>query len=111
MDRKYAEYATQKAAEIIAIDSPTGYTKKAAEWVKNEFSSLGFAAEMTEKGGVSITLSDKGEGGLLLQAHADTLGGMVSQIKGNGRLKLTALGGMRAENGETENVRVYTRDG
>ncbi len=36
---------------------------------------------------------------------------MVAEIKGNGRLRLTALGGMRAENGETENVRVYTRDG
>ena len=111
MDRKYAEYATEKAAEILAIDSPSGYTTKAAEWVKNEFNALGFKAEITKKGGVMITLCDKGEEGLLLQAHADTLGGMVAQIKGDGRLKLTALGGMRAENGETENVRVYTRDG
>ena len=111
MDRKYAEDAAEKAAEIIAIDSPSGYTAKAAEWVKNEFNALGFKAEITKKGGVMITLSDKGEEGLLLQAHADTLGVMVAQIKGDGRLKLTALGGMRAENGETENVRVYTRDG
>ncbi len=49
--------------------------------------------------------------GLLLEAHADTLGGMVAEIKGNGCLKLTALGGMRPENAETENVRVYTRGG
>lgn len=28
-----------------------------------------------------------------------------------GRLRVTSLGGMRAENGETENVRVYTRSG
>jgi putative aminopeptidase FrvX len=47
----------------------------------------------------------------MLAAHADTLGAMISQIKGNGRLKLTSLGGMRPENAETENVRVYTRDG
>ena len=111
MDRKYAEFATQKAKEIIAIDSPSGYTARAAEWVKNEFSALGFAAEITQKGGVVITLSSGEENGLLLQAHADTLGGMVAAVKGNGRLKLTSLGGMRAENGETENVRVYTRGG
>ena len=49
--------------------------------------------------------------GLLLEAHADTLGGMVAEIKGTGRLRLTALGGMRPENGEAENVRVYTRSG
>ena len=36
---------------------------------------------------------------------------MVAEIKGNGRLRLTALGGMRPENGEAENVRVYTRSG
>lgn len=48
---------------------------------------------------------------LLLQAHTDTLGGMVAEIKANGRLRLVNLGGMRAENGETENVRVYTRSG
>ena len=111
MDRKYAEYATKKAVELLAIDSPTGFTKMAAEWVKKEFESLGYEAKMSEKGGVTITLADGESDGLLLEAHADTLGGMVSQIKGNGRLKLTALGGMKADNGETENVRVYTRDG
>ena len=111
MDRKYAEYATQKAKEIIAIDSPSGYTARAAEWVKTEFSALGFEANLTEKGGVMITLCAGDKDGLLLQAHADTLGGMVAAVKGSGRLKLTSLGGMRAENGETENVRVYTRGG
>ena len=33
------------------------------------------------------------------------------KVKANGRLRVTNLGGMRAENGETENVRVYTRAG
>ena len=51
------------------------------------------------------------ENGLLLEAHTDTLGGMVCRIKDNGRLQLTKIGGMRAENGETENLRVYTREG
>ncbi len=36
---------------------------------------------------------------------------MVAELKGNGRLRITNLGGMRAENAECENVRVYTRDG
>ena len=42
MSRDYAEFATAKAAELLAIDSPTGFTARAAEWVKNEFESLGF---------------------------------------------------------------------
>ena len=112
MERKYAEYATEQAVELLAIDSPTGYTKKAAEWVLNAFSSLGFAAKMTGKGGVLVELGGSdGADGLLLEAHTDTLGAMIAEIKGNGRLRLTNLGGMRAENGEAENVRVYARDG
>ena len=38
------------------------------------------------------------EGGLLLQAHMDTLGAMVAEVKANGHLRVTSLGGMRAEN-------------
>lgn len=112
MDRKYAEYAANKAAELLAIDSPTGFTDKAAEWVKNEFSALGFEAKITTKGGVLVDLGGENDSdALLLEAHTDTLGGMVAEVKGSGRLRLTNLGGMRAENAETENVRVYTRDG
>lgn len=110
LERKYAEFAAEKAIELIGIDSPSGFTEKAAKWVKNEFEALGFAAHMTEKGGIIADLGGNGEG-LLLEAHTDTLGGMVCEIKGNGRLRLTALGGMRADNGETENVRIYTRGG
>ena len=113
LTKTYAEYATEKAVSLLAIDSPTGYTKAAAEWVRAEFAALGYSAEITVKGGVLIDLGgeDSPEGGLLLAAHADTLGGMVAEIKGNGRLRLTNLGGMKADNGETENVRVHTRDG
>lgn len=110
IDKSYAEFAVKKTCELLAIDSPSGFTDKAAQWVKNEFSELGFPAVITAKGGVMIDLfGDDDSNGLLLEAHADTLGGMVSQIKGNGRLKISPLGGMNANNGETENVRIYTR--
>jgi len=112
LDQLYAEFAWEKTAELLAIDSPSGFTGKAAAWVKEAFEALGFPAHITTKGGVIADLGGaNSEDGRLLEAHADTLGGMVAQIKGNGRLKLTALGGMKADNGEAENVRVYTRDG
>ena len=112
MDRCCADFAVKKACEILAIDSPTGYTAAAAEWVKNEFAALGFESKITAKGGVLIDLGGNAENdALLLEAHADTLGGMVAEIKGSGRLRLTNLGGMRAENGEAENVRIHTREG
>ena len=106
----YADYAWQQAAALLAIDSPSGFTAMAASWVKEQFEALGFDSKITTKGGVLIDLGGEGNG-LLLEAHMDTLGAMVAQIKGNGRLKLTALGGMNANNAEGENVRIYTRSG
>ena len=109
---QYTTYAVEKAVELLAIDSPTGFTKVAADWVKTEFEALGFSARITNKGGVLVDLGGAdAENALLLEAHTDTLGGMVAEVKGTGRLRLTNLGGMRAENSETENVRVYTRAG
>ena len=112
IEMKYADFAWEQTVSLLAIDSPSGYTRTAAEWVKQAFEQLGFTATITVKGGVIIDLGGKDENdGLLLEAHADTLGAMVAQIKGDGRLKMTALGGMRPENAEAENVKVYTRGG
>lgn len=112
INEKYADYSWQQAAALLAIDSPSGFTAQAASWVKAEFEALGFDAKLTTKGGVLVDLGgENAADGLLLEAHMDTLGAMVAQVKGNGRLKLTALGGMNANNAEGENVRVYTRAG
>lgn len=112
MTSEYANYATEQAIELLQIDSPSGYTAKAAEWVRNAFQALGFDAKITVKGGVLVDLGGKDHNdALFLEAHTDTLGAMVSEIKGSGRLKVVPLGGMKAENGEAENVKIYTRDG
>ena len=112
IERMYAEYAWEKTETLLSIDSPSGYTSKAANWVKEAFEKLGFEASITTKGGVIADLGgENAEDALLLEAHADTLGGMVAEIKGNGRLRLTSLGGMNPNNGEAENVWVYTRGG
>ena len=112
IEKIYADFAWEQTSQLLAIDSPSGYTQKAAQWVKEAFESLGFAATITTKGGVLADLGgEDAQDGLLLAAHADTLGGMVAEVKGNGRLRITALGGMNANNAEAENVRVYTRGG
>ena len=108
----YADFAWEQTAALSAIDSPSGFTARAAEWVKNAFSALGFDAKLTTKGGVLVDLGGTDtEDALFLEAHADTLGAMVAEIKGNGRLRAVPLGGMSANNAEAETVRVYTRGG
>ena len=112
IERKYADFAWEQTAALLAVDSPSGYTAMAANWVKNAFEALGFSARITEKGGVIADLGGENqEDGLLLAAHTDTLGAMVAEIKGSGRLRVTPLGGMNANNAEAENLRVYTRSG
>ena len=34
IDFSYADYAWEQAAALLAIDSPSGFTGKAAAWVK-----------------------------------------------------------------------------
>ena len=115
LDRKYASFAAEKAIELLKIDSPSGYTRKASEWVIREFEEQGCECELTAKGAVLVDLGGKSESGinngLLFEAHADTLGAIVCLIKENGRLKISNIGGLLACNTETECVNIYTRDG
>lgn len=96
--------------KIISIDSPTGFTKAAANYAMDRLRGLGYEPEMTNKGCVLCCLGGEGEP-VVFSAHLDTLGGMVAEVKSNGRLRLTRIGGMNPNNAECENAWVYTRDG
>ncbi|MBR3486580.1 MAG: M42 family metallopeptidase [Clostridia bacterium] len=96
--------------KLIAIPSPTGYTKAAAEYSVERLRALGYSPEVTNKGCVLCCLGGEGDP-VVFSAHLDTLGGMVAEVKGNGRLRLTRIGGMNPNNAECENATVYTRDG
>lgn len=107
---KYLDYIVEQTQKILAIDSPSGYTTNVVDYVMNEYKALGYEPIKTVKGGILIDLGgeDK-ENGVLLEAHMDTLGAMVAEIKDNGRLRLTPVGGMEANNAEGENCRIVTR--
>ncbi|HIR26605.1 MAG TPA: M42 family metallopeptidase [Candidatus Choladousia intestinigallinarum] len=108
----YTEYAVEQARRLLEIDSPSGYGEKVTNYLLKEFGRLGIKAERTNKGGVFADFGGENcEDALLLEAHCDTLGAMVHQIKENGRLKLTPVGGMRPENAEAENCRILTKAG
>ena len=111
ISKDYIDYIVKETTDILAIDSPTGYTAKAIEHLKAEYEKLGYKPVITTKGGLLIDLGGRdADNALLLEAHTDTLGAMVSKIKDNGNLEITPLGGFNPNNGETENCRIYTRD-
>ena len=108
----YGKYIVDETLALLAIDSPSGMTARAAEHVKARFEALGYKAERTRKDGVLVCLGGKNmDDAILLEAHMDTLGDMVTQVKGNGRLKITNIGGLQANNVETETCRVYAHNG
>ena len=113
------DYMVEQAVKVLSIDSPTGFTARAAEYVMGEYRKLGYDPVLTAKGGILVCVNEGNgqasgkpeEAPILLQAHMDTLGGMVCSINERGRLALSPLGGMNPNNGEAENCRVYTRSG
>lgn len=114
-----AERAMDTMIELCEIQSPTGYTKEIEQHMMDRLTDLGFKPWQAVKGGVWCCL-DKSQGkddakaddnALLLAAHVDALGLMVRHIKGNGRLRVTLIGGYPMNMVEQENVWVITRDG
>ena len=113
------EYILQQTQNALAIDSPTGFTSRAADYVMGEYRRLGYSPVRTNKGGILVCVSQGNgrpsdlpeDGPILLEAHIDTLGAMVSEVCGNGRLAVTPLGGMNPNNAEAVNCRIYTREG
>ena len=97
---------------ISGIPSPTGDTLDAVLWTKAEFEKLGYKAEINNKGSLLVTLRGRLPGNeRTLSAHIDTLGAMVFEVKNNGRLKLTNIGGPPWTSVEGERVIIKTGSG
>jgi putative aminopeptidase FrvX len=102
----------QATAELCRIPSPTGYTHLVTEHLEQMLGELGLTATTTVKGSLVVALPGPSEGdGRMLSAHVDTLGAMVKEIKKNGRLKLTMLGGYDWSTIEGEFCLVHRADG
>lgn len=108
--KEYVEYAVGKTSEILAVPSPSGYTADVVNKLREEFAAMGYTAKQTVKGGLLVDFggTDRNNG-VLLQAHVDTLGGMVAEIKRDGRLRIVPVGSMNANNAETENCQIITK--
>ena len=107
--KNYTDYIVEQAQKLLSIDSPSGYTQNAAAWLMDTYREGGVLVQISE--GTAKNPSDPSKEPILVMAHTDTLGAMVSSITSNGRLKLTPLGGMNANNAEAENCRIITRSG
>ncbi|WP_028399972.1 M42 family metallopeptidase [Ectobacillus panaciterrae] len=102
----------QYIKELVSIPSPSGYTEEVISHAVSFMEKLGVSYEITRKGALLATIKGKDDTKhRLLTAHVDTLGAMVKEIKGDGRLKLTMVGGFRWNSVEGEYCKIHTADG
>lgn len=111
MDLKM-NYVVDKLVDLLNIPSPSGNTKKAIDFVEKEFHSMNISTYKTNKGALIGTIEGfNKDKEIILSAHVDTLGGMVKEIKSNGRIKFTQIGGYVWSTVEGEYVNIENNDG
>ena len=78
----YQDYILQQAKSLLSIDSPSGFTDRAADYLTDIYRGMGYEPVRTKKGGVLVDLGGEQEGdAILTAAHIDTLGAIVAEIK------------------------------
>lgn len=95
--------------ELSEIHSPTGYTGKVLEYVEKTATKAGIKHRYTNKGALIIGNHAKPE--IAVAGHIDTLGLMVKEIRPDGNLNFTKLGGPILQAFEGKTVRIFSEKG
>jgi len=94
--------------ELVAIPSPTGYTRDVQDYLIDVLTDMGYEPTRTAKGLVVVTVPGAmDEKQRVVTAHIDTLGAIVRAVKPDGRLKLDRIGGFAWNMIEGENCTVH----
>ena len=106
-------YFTTFLVDLLNIASPTGFAEPAIAFVEKELSKYKqLQLTRTRKGALVAKWEvDSDLPPVALTAHVDTLGAVVKEIKSNGRLKLSRIGGIQWPTIETEGVWIITSKG
>ena len=107
------EYLTDFLVKLLNIASPTGFAEPAVAFVEKELSQFNqLQLARTRKGALVAKWEVESElPPVALTAHVDTLGAVVKEIKSNGRLKLSRIGGIQWPSVETEGAWIFTSKG
>ncbi len=100
-------------SRLLNTPSPTGLAEEAIVLTEETLKPFkGVKLSRTRKGALLATWEgERDDKPRALTAHADTLGAMVKEIKPNGRLKLSQVGGYTWNTVEGEGCTVFTRTG
>lgn len=107
------DYLLEFLSGLLNTPSPTGYAQDAITYTQQALSAYpALSLTQTRKGAlVAEWLGEHLDAPRALTAHTDTLGAMVKEIKSNGRLKLTKIGGYAWNTVEGEGCTVFANQG
>lgn len=106
------DFCKEFLIDILNIPSPSGFAHLITPKIKTEFEAMGLPVEICPNGAIRATLrGKKDESSLTIMAHVDTLGAMVRTIEGNGRIRLSKIGGFFWEVFHGENAVIQTIEG
>ena len=96
--------------ELLLIPSPTGYTNEISNYIKRELEEMNINYKISNKGIIVATIQGKNpEKETTFSSHIDTLGAIVKEIKSNGRICISQIGGYMINSIEGENCLIHTR--
>ena len=106
------DYLEETLLQLLAIPSPVGLTDAAVRYTALRFDSLNIPYELTRRGAIRATLQGRqAKPARAIVAHLDTLGGMVRELKSNGRLSIAPIGHWSARFAEGSRLTIFTDDG
>lgn len=106
------QYTLEILERLCGTASPTGYTENIYKLMEEELHKLGMPINYTKKGALySFVEGNNQYIQKVVASHVDTLGAMVKEIKENGRLSFTMIGGYAGNSVECENCLIHTASG
>lgn len=133
---QYKNDLIQTATQLLAIDSPSGFTQHATDYILAVASELGYLAHRTNLGNVYVTIDGAAQpahasantppsftktdftdeivsqtGAVALSAHVDTLGLMVRSITADGQLLVSPIGSPIFPTLDGAYCKIYTANG
>ena len=99
------------AKDILAIPSPSGYTKEVINFLVEICKKENYEYEVLNNGNLMVTIPGEDDYIVGLSAHVDTLGAMISGINGDGTLKFDPIGSPILPTYDGEYCTIHTRSG
>lgn len=88
------EHLVDKLQQLTQIVAPSGHEEPMIRFMTEEFRKIGFTANVDLLGNVIVSVGSGTEGGVVVSAHMDEIGVIITDIDDHGFLRVQRIGGV-----------------